>query len=119
MANALNVIYPYRYEGMWVFDDEKAGLDKEPLVEGTDTLIDRALAIKGLENPEDGFRLIFSAGQFPNYDVKVRWVREGDGGNWYKSEQFEMEGWLCPALLKYFDEAPKEIYARFESRHRR
>ena len=58
--------------------------------------------------------LIFSAGRFPNHDVKARWVREGDGGNWYESEQFEMEGWLCPALLKYFDEAPKEIYARFE-----
>jgi len=21
-----------------------------------------------------------------------------------------MEGWLCPALLKYFDQAPRELY---------
>jgi hypothetical protein len=24
-----------------------------------------------------------------------------------------MEGWLCPALFKYFDSAPKKIYAQF------
>ncbi len=116
MANAINVIYPYKYEGMWVFDDEKAGLDKEPFVEGADTMIDRVLATKGLENPEAGFRLIFSSGEFPRYDVKVDWVREGEGGNWYKSEEFQMEGWLCPALFEYFDEAPKQIYARFEEK---
>jgi hypothetical protein len=25
-----------------------------------------------------------------------------------------MEGWLCPALFKYFAEAPQELYAQFE-----
>ena len=116
MANALNVIYPYKHEGMWVFDDDKVGLDKEPFVEGADTAIDQALAMKGIETADDGFRLIFSAGEFPNYDIRFEWIREGEGGNWYQSEQIEGEGWLCPALFKYFDEAPKEIYARFESR---
>ena len=28
--------------------------------------------------------------------------------------QFNAEGWLCPALFKYFDEAPDTIYVRFE-----
>ena len=76
MANALNVIYPYKYEGMWVFDDEKVGLDKEPFVEGADTMIDHVLAMKGLQNLEAGFRLVFSAGEFPRYDVKFDWARE-------------------------------------------
>lgn len=116
MANAINVIYPYKYEGMWVFDDEKVGLDKEPFVEGADTMIDCVLAMKSLQNPEAGFRLIFSAGQFPRYDVRFDWIREGEGGNWYKSEEFQLEGWLCPALLRYFDEAPEQIYARFEEK---
>lgn len=66
-------------------------------------MIDQVLAKKHLKNSETGFRLIFSAGEFPNYDARFDWVREGDGGNWYKSEDFQMEGWLCPALLKYFD----------------
>ena len=54
-----------------------------------------------------------SAGPFPAYDLKLDWLREGDGGNWYWAEQFELEGWLCPALFRYFDEAPREIYAQF------
>jgi len=38
--NAINLIFPYRYEGMWVFDDARVGLDKEPFVSGADTMID-------------------------------------------------------------------------------
>jgi hypothetical protein len=79
-------------------------------------MIDAALTVKRLTNPEAGFRLVFSAGEFPGYDARFDWVREGEGGNWYRSEDFEMEGWLCPALLKYFEGAPKHIYARFENK---
>ncbi|NBC46902.1 MAG: hypothetical protein GVY22_02680, partial [Gammaproteobacteria bacterium] len=81
MTNALNVIHPYKWQGLWVFDDDRVGLDKEPFVEGADTIIDKALAAKGIPEPEDGFRLLFSAGPFPRYDLKFDWVREGDGGN--------------------------------------
>lgn len=116
MANAINIIYPYKHASMWVFDDERAGLDREPFVEGADTMIDRVLARKGLENPEKGFRLVFSSCEFPRYDFRFDWVREGEGGNWYKSGDFQMEGWLCPALFKYFAKAPKHIYARFENK---
>jgi hypothetical protein len=35
--------------------------------------------------------------------VKLEWRREEYGGNWYYSPQFDMEGWLCPALFKYFE----------------
>jgi hypothetical protein len=116
MANAINVIHPYKWQGLWVFDDDRVGLDKEPFVAGADTLIDKAITTKGIEDAETGFRLFFSAGPFPNYDLKLCWLREGDGGNWYASDDFKMEGWLCPALLRYFDAAPKEIFARFEAR---
>jgi len=64
MANAINVIYPYKCENLWVFDDEKVGLDKEPFIEGADVLIDKVLVMKGLKNPEKGFRLIFSVVNF-------------------------------------------------------
>jgi hypothetical protein len=114
--NAIRAIYPYKDRGLWVFDDERVGLDKEPFIAGADTLIDRALAAKGVPDGENGFRLLFSAGQFPGYDFKFAWAREGDGGNWYYSPDFEMEGWLCPALFKYFDTAPKELFAKFEPR---
>lgn len=51
---------------------------------------------------------------FPGYRVKLEWKREEYGGNWYYSAEFKMEGWLCPALFKYFEKAPKEIYVRAE-----
>lgn len=33
-------------------------------------------------------------------------------GNTYYCEALDMEGWLCPALFKYFEEAPKNLYAK-------
>lgn len=117
MSNAIRVIYPYKSNGMWVFDDESVGLTQEPFIAGADVLIEKAVESKGIENADKGFRLVFSGGQFPGYDHIFRWVREGDGGNWYYSEDFEMEGWLCPALFEYFDEAPENIYAKFEPKN--
>ena len=116
MTNIINAIYPYKWQGLWVFDDETVGLKKEPFISGADRMIDQMVQNKGLINPENGFRLIFSGRDFPNYDIRFDWVREGDGGNWYKSEDLHMEGWLCPALLRYFDKAPKHIFARFENK---
>jgi uncharacterized protein DUF6717 len=110
--NSMFLIAPYRHEGMWVFDDPRVGLDKEPFVAGVDTMMDRLVA--GIPNAGNGFRLLFSATPFPGYSVKLQWCREENGGNWYYSPQFSMEGWLCPALFKYFPEAPKEIYAKAE-----
>jgi hypothetical protein len=42
--NEINVIEPYRYLEMWVFDDPKVGLSAEPFVGGADTMIDRVTA---------------------------------------------------------------------------
>ena len=116
MGNAIFVIYPYRDSGLWVFDDVERGLVKEPFIEGADKIIDLLVEKKGLTSPEKGFRLIFSAGEFPRYDARFDWVRQGEGGNWYRSKDFDLEGWLCPALFKYFKKAPKEIYAKAEAR---
>jgi len=44
-VNAINFIVPYRYEGMWVFDDARVGLDKEPFVSGADDMIDVLAAL--------------------------------------------------------------------------
>jgi len=32
--NAIRAIHPFRYEGLWVFDDETVGLRQEPFVSG-------------------------------------------------------------------------------------
>ncbi len=112
--NAIGVIAPYKYEGMWVFDDPAVGLTREPFVSGIDKMIDRLVA--QIPDAENGFRLLFSATPFPGYTIKLIWRREEYGGNWYYSPNLDMEGWLCPALLRYFDKAPPELYGRAESR---
>jgi hypothetical protein len=110
--NTISLIVPYRYEGMWVFDDPRVGLDKEPFVSGADTMIDSLVV--DLPDADKGFRLLFSASPFPGFTAKLEWRREEYGGNWYFSPDFQIEGWLCPALFKYFDKAPKEIYVKAE-----
>jgi len=112
--NAIGVIAPYKYEGMWVFDDPDVGLSREPFVAGIDTTIDRLVA--SIPGAERDFRLLFSATPFPGHTVKLEWRREESGGNWYYCPQFGLEGWLCPALFKYFDKSPAELYGRAEAK---
>ena len=110
--NAINVISPYRHHGTWVFDDPRVGLVQEPFVAGADTWIDRVVA--NIPNAEQGFTLIFSSTPFPGHQYRLDWRRSEDGGDWYYSTDLDMEGWLCPALLQYFSEAPKSLYAQIK-----
>jgi hypothetical protein len=111
-GNSLVVIAPYWYEGAWVFDDTKAGLSREPFVAGVPEMIN--VLIKDIPGAKDGFRLTFSAKPFPGFQKKLRWVRAESGGNYYRLADPPMEGWLCPAMFKYFSEAPKELYVKAE-----
>jgi hypothetical protein len=72
--NALMVIVPYTFEGLWVFDDAAVGLSKEPFIAGIDTLIDKATA--NTPDAQHGFHAIFSGRQFPGANFK--WFRAGD-----------------------------------------
>lgn len=108
--NSLFVIAPYKYQGMWVFDDERVELVREPFVSGADTMIDKI--VKDIPDAHDGFHLIFSATPFPGCNAKLLHLREEFGGNWYSWPESALEGWLCPALSKYFAQAPPEIYVR-------
>jgi hypothetical protein len=105
--NAINVIAPYKHLGTWVFDDPRVCLSQEPFVAGADTMIDRVVA--DIPDAEHGFTLIFSITPIPGHQYRLDWKRGENGGNWYYAEQLEIEGWHCPALLKYFTEAPKHL----------
>jgi hypothetical protein len=112
--NAINVIAPYKHHGMWVFDDPRVGLVQEPFVAGADTMIDRVVA--DIPDAEHGFTIIFSTTPFPGHQYRLDWRREESGGNIYYAEKLELEGWLCPALLRYFPEAPKQLYIQAKRR---
>jgi len=36
----------------------------------------------------------------------------------YRAEDKGTEGWLCPALFRYFDTAPESLYVKAEPSHR-
>ena len=114
MPNHIMVIAPYWVDtlGAWVFDDPKVGLEQEPFVSGVPEMID--FLVKDIPNARNGFRMLFSATAFPGYQKKLTWRREEMGGNWYATDDPPMEGWLCPALFRYFDKAPPELYVKAE-----
>lgn len=115
MANQILVIAPYWLEsvGTWVFDDEAVDLVQEPFVSGIPEMIDDLVA--DIPNAKQGFRLLFSTAPFPGYQRKLTQLREEFSGWWYESD-LKGEGWLCPALFRYFDTAPEEIYVKAEAK---
>jgi hypothetical protein len=112
VSNQLFVISPYRQASTWVFDDPTVGLKAEPFVSGIPDMIDAL--VQSIPHADQGFRLLFSAAPFPGYQAELVQVRPEYGGMWYRWTATNMEGWLCPALFKYFTEPPPKLYARTE-----
>ena len=110
-TNSIFVIRPYKYYHTWVFDDPAVGLVREAFVSGADGIIE--LMVADVPGAEEGFTLTFSAQSFPGHQTRLERVREEDGGNWYYCPELDREGWLCPALFKYFKTAPDHLYAKF------
>ncbi len=114
-VNALYLISPYKTDGIWAFDDPAAGLQREPFVDKVNDFIDRLSA--DIPDAEAGFCLIFSARPFPGYAMHLQRVKEEYDGNWYACQELDGAlGWLCPALLKYFDSAPEALYVKAQAR---
>ena len=115
--NSILFLSPYKHNGVWVFDDEAVGLIQEPFVLGIDTMLDRMTA--DIPDAENGFTLIYSSNPFPGFQAHLEWRREEYGGNWYYCPELDLNGWLCPALFKYFDEAPQQLFAKAEKMNSR
>jgi hypothetical protein len=110
MTNQIQLIRPYWYSGTWVFDDPSTGLVQEPFVCGVPEMINEL--VTNIPTARQGFRLLFSPSPFPGFQRKLTWVRTEFDGNWYRMEHPAMEGWLCPALFRYFSIAPAELYVK-------
>lgn len=48
----------------------------------------------------------------PRCPHNLEHLREETGGSWYRRQETGQEGWLCPALLRYFPEAPRTLYVQ-------
>jgi len=106
--NSILLLSPYKDNGIWVFDDPRVGLVREPFVMGIDVMLDRIT--QSIPNAERGFNMLFSSSPFPGYVVHLDLLRTEYDGNWYHCPELGIEGWLCPALFKYFDQAPEHLY---------
>jgi len=117
MSNSIMVLKPYKYLGTWVFDDESTGLVKEAFVAGVPEILEGLLNANGipLEDAEKGFKLTFGAVAFPGHQLCAIWEREEAGGNWYREKETGWQGWLCPALFKYFESAPAALFIRADA----
>lgn len=108
--NSILVIAPYYWNGTWVFDDSRFGLVREPFVGGVPEMID--VLVADIPNARQGFRLTFASIPFPGHEKKLSWIRGDTTGNFYKLDDPPMEGWICPALFKYYERAPAELYVK-------
>jgi hypothetical protein len=128
--NQIFIICPYSFGSAWVFDDERVGLVREPFVESAGKIID--VLVAKLPEAEKGFTLLFSSGPFDGYQKLLHHttkdVMEGNPPLSNRFEQYEVFGghyyslydvvdppircWLCPAMFKYFESAPKHIYVQ-------
>lgn len=119
MSNSIHIISPYRYKGMWVFTDKDVGLFREPFVAGADTVID--MATQSIPSAGRGFTLLFSDHPFPGAQLRLDMAGAGDAvrGNTYHWAEGGVDAWLCPALYKYFSQAPQQIYAEFRAKQKK
>ncbi len=109
--NQVNVIFPFKKQGVWVFNDEAVGLVEEPFVSNVNPIIDTV--VKG-----DKFVAYISHSTLPGEQIildKITDTEQGDiGEGWYQMRGTELSCWLCPATLKYFEDYPEQIHVKIE-----
>jgi hypothetical protein len=107
--NSIFTIFPYKFKGQWMFDDESKGLEQEAFVAGADTLLDI------LSQGADEVVLLFSDNNFPDSDTVIEMKKTDAGGTYYYCLAHDMDIWLCPALFLYYPIAPKRIYIKVKT----
>jgi deoxyadenosine/deoxycytidine kinase len=107
------VLYPYKQNQTWFFDDLPKKIIREPFVGNTNNIFDSF--VSHLEDPKKGFQLFFSAEKFPDYQKSFTKVGKQYDGTVYSDDETQQQGWLCSTLLKYFKKAPKNIYLKVEA----
>ena len=121
IENAIMRIMAYSTPGGgWAFDDEAVGLVREPFVAGMPEIItsiykqehekDPVIPATLRSEPEEYLVLTFSSHRFPGHSHAFSREHEEAGGWWYRHVESGNSGWLCPAMFKYFEEAPEFIY---------
>ena len=110
--NSINVIIPYKENGVWRFNDSLKELTGEPFVGETNKIIDQMINDSLYVNNEEKVVFYFADRDFPGAEFVLNKTIYELGGAWYKwgNSEDALEGWLCSATLKYFERFPEKIY---------
>lgn len=106
--NSLYIIYPYKQNGIWMFDDKERDIKGEAFVAGADTVLDKLC--KGRVD----CTIVFSHIKFPSAKLTAKYI-SGDitSGTDYYCPEVEQNLWLCPTLGAYYNYSPEIIYFDF------
>ena len=115
-SDSVLIIEPYKINDRWYFDDPKTKLYREPFAGNIGLMFEDVAS--GIPDATNGFRLYFSSKEFPDYTMKLKWTRSKNKGNFYYSKKLNIEGWLCPALLKYYKTPPAYLYGKAEPKNK-
>lgn len=107
MKNQIYYIEPFKKGDLWVFNDETTGLVEEPFISGIPEIINYYVGKKVSK-----IGLLFSKAMFPEYTTKLQKKKSEFGGAWYTDYNNGLEGWLCPALFRYFEKAPNRLFVK-------
>lgn len=110
--NQINVIFPFKKNNVWVFNDEEVDLYEEPFVSNVNPIIELVVGDK------TSFTAFISHSFIPGEQIILQQVLDSDnsdfGDGWYEMKGTGLICWLCPATLKYFDFYPDEIHVKIE-----
>lgn len=105
--NTIHTIAPFRWNGMWVFDDPVRNIYREPFVDTIPQMLDKIIP-----KAENQCVLLFSSEPFPGCEYTLEWRGASGTGNIYRCVEMHTDGWLCSVLLKYFHTPPRHIYVQ-------
>ena len=111
MKNCIFVIKPYKWEGMW---------DSTTLTWASSKNLRRRCGHddrRATSHIPNATRASWPSSRPATSPMRKScwWAREEGGGNVYRWAEKGMEGWLCPALLRYFTEPPEKLYIQVKA----
>lgn len=105
--NQVNVLHIFKEDGIWMFNDKDIGIYKEPFVSLMNPIIESIVKT-------NKFTAFISKDPMPYTVILDRINNKVDMIGYYQLRGTKMIGWLCPCLLNYFIDYPKEIYVKIK-----
>jgi len=119
-------------KGKWVFERngdiydfapaQLTSASLNPIVIGTDAIINIACKTKGIVDYEGGFVLLVNDNYFPMCDVRIEYIEPFYDGWVYDVLSENLQGlmpsqktWICPYIKFYYSEPPLKLYLKMIS----